>query len=118
MKQIDGMNGRQVARQPGKQQIEAVVVGRKAQSESPDSSLPQQISKRRALGRARAILRLCSAASDVLALGARKEFVFAWTTIESVEKREKENADQAGRGKIPTPSKTQQHETQHRYSDG
>src|SRR5258708_20225038 len=103
------MNGRQVARQPGKEEIEAVVVGRKAQSESPDSLLPQQISKRRALGRSRAILRLCSATSDVLALGAGEEFVLAWIPIESVEKREKENADQAGHRTIPTPSKTQQH---------
>src|SRR5258708_7128927 len=112
------MNGRQVARQPGKQQIEAVVVGREAQSESPDSLLPQQVSKRRALGGSRAIFRLCSAASDVLALGAGEEFVFAWIAIESVEKREKENADQAGRRKIPTPSKAQQHKAQHRYPDG
>src|SRR5260370_38347594 len=110
------MNGRQVARQPGKQQIEAVVVGRKAQSEAPDSLLPKQISKRRALGRARAILRLCSTASDVLALGAGEEFVFAWIAIESVEKREKENADQADRGKNPTRSTTHKTGTQNRHS--
>src|ERR1700732_918158 len=102
------MNGGQIAGQPGKQQIEAVIVGREAERESPNSSLPQQVGERRALGCARAIFRLGFTAGDKLALGVCEELVIARIAIESAEEREKKNADYAGHGKIPAPAEMQQ----------
>src|ERR1700682_2526094 len=112
------MNGGQIARQPGKQQIEAVIVGRETEGESPNSSLPQQVGERRALGCAGAIFRLGFAAGDELALGVCEELVVTGIAIESVKEREKKNADYAGHGEIPAPSEMQQHETQYRNPDG
>ncbi len=79
--------------------------------------LPQQIGERRAPGGARAIFRLRSAASDVVALGAGEEFVFAGVAVISIEQNKEANADQAGGRKIPAPSEMQEHEAQHRYPD-
>src|SRR6267142_3599139 len=112
------MRGGEIARQPGKHEIESVGVGGEAEGESPDSALPQQIGERRSLSCAGPVFRLGTATSDVLTLGGSEELVFAGIAVEGVEQREEKDADHASGGKIPAPPEMQEHNTQYWYADG
>src|ERR1700691_138578 len=111
------LNG-EIAWHQSEQEKKSVVVGSPPQGEAVNFSLPQEVAQRTAASYSCRISELRSALRNKIALRRRKVGIFAGVAIDQVEHQKVSEADEAGGGKTPTPTKIQEQQADQRNSDG
>ena len=108
---------REIARQPGEEEIEGVAIGGEPDGQPPDLAVAQEVAEHAALPRRGRAFRRAAAGNDVVMLRLGELRILARISIDEVVGDEIQKAQQRGDAKTPAPAVEKDHIGDQRHAD-